>query len=315
MIREAQDRFLKRRFGVFNHYLYTIQNNANCQNNQQKGRTDWNECVNELDVGLIARQLKEINAGYYFITVMQGSEFMLAPNSTFDRIAGVRAGECCARRDVISELYDELSKYDIDLYLYYTGDGPYQNEAIGKRFGFTEPRTNISMDFVKNWSGVLEEYAVRYKDKVKGWWIDGCYRDTFGYTSELLKPYLDACLKGNPDALVATNGGLKDNIESNYEGESFVCGEFNDFEHYPKQRFYKNAMAHILAPLGIHNNGIGTGWASTGLRNDGKYLTEYIKKVNDIGGVVSIDIALNRDGSFDFEQLETLKYVGKNIRG
>ena len=36
-------------------------------------------------------------------------------------------------------------------------------------------------EFIEKWASVLEEYAVRYGDKVKGWWIDGCY-DYFGYT-------------------------------------------------------------------------------------------------------------------------------------
>ncbi len=45
-----------------------------------------------------------MNAGYYFITLMQGSKHMLAPNKTYDSIAGTKPGEACAVRDLPMEL-------------------------------------------------------------------------------------------------------------------------------------------------------------------------------------------------------------------
>ena len=58
--------------------------------------------------------------------------------------------------------------------------------------------------FVKNWASVLEELSVRYGEKVRGWWIDGCYDETFlRYDDELMSHYDRAVKKGNPDALVA----------------------------------------------------------------------------------------------------------------
>jgi hypothetical protein len=38
--------------------------------------------------------------------------------------------------------------------------------------GWQDPVTEV---FVQKWASVLEEYTVRYGDKVSGWWIDGCY--------------------------------------------------------------------------------------------------------------------------------------------
>ena len=39
----------------------------------------------------------------------------------------------------------------------------------------------FTIEFFEKFSKVLEEYAVRYGDKVKGWWIDSCY-DYFNVT-------------------------------------------------------------------------------------------------------------------------------------
>ena len=185
------DKMKDKKWGVFNHYLYNIQNNPTFPNNQGAGETDWHTCTEALDVENIARTLHEVGAGYYFITSMQGRKYMIADNEYYRSLVGNEAAdECLSRRDLIEDLYQALSKYGIDLYLYFTGDGPYKDEKIGSQYGFIEPREkNITMEFVQKWAKTLESYAVKYGKKVNGWWVDGCYDDWFGYTEELLHPY------------------------------------------------------------------------------------------------------------------------------
>jgi len=317
----AKDRFYNRKWGVFNHYLYVLQNDPTCPNSYGK-QTDWDTLVNEFDVESVAKTLHEIGAGYYVITIMQGTKHMLSPSAKFDEIAGTKPGEACATRDLIEELADSLEKYDIDLFLYFTGDGPYRDHPEGDRFGFVEPRNvGVTKSFVEKWASVLEEYAVRYGEKVKGWWIDGCYKEVFKYTDELLEILYKACKKGNPDALVSLNNGIGNgDIISGYTYEDFLCGEQEDFTVIPKQRFYGNAQAHILAPLGVYSKKVGeedfvdvAGWGCFGAKHDKEYLADYVKKVHQAGGVVTFDIGVYRDGKFDPVQVEILKYVGKNV--
>lgn len=311
-IRIAQDRFLSRRFGVFNHFLYGNPSDGVEQLRSQRP-LDWNKCVDGFDVEDMARRLHEVGAGYYCITLMQGSKYMLAPNATYDKIAGTQPGEACARRDLVMELADALAVYDIDLYLYYTGDGPHLDEVIGPRFGYGEPRGQVTMDFVRNWAAVLREYAVRYGDKVKGWWIDGCYREYFGYTDELLAPYYDACKAGNPNCLVSLNNGLQ-GFAKNYIREDFVCGEFNDFVDLPTSRFSDGAQTHILAPLGrgVEDNE-WTRWRSRGARRDGAYMLDYVRRANAAGMPVTIDVYVGHDGSWDPEQQAVLREIGEGL--
>ena len=308
------DKFYDYRWGVFNHFISVIQNNPSLPNSYGKC-TSWDELIDGFDVKKLARALNEIGAKYYVITVMQGTEFMLAPNATFDKIAGTKPGEACSTRDLIMELADALDRYNIDLFLYFTGDGPYKNEKIGAKFGFIEPRSDgVTMEFVKRWASVLEEYSLRYGDKIKGWWVDGCYRDHFKYTDELLEPLYKACKSGNPDAIVALNGGVGNKFEMNYPDEDFVCGEFNTLDCLPRERFINGkAQAHILAPLGTGDSGIGATWGSFGLGYTKEYIADYIRRVHDAGGVVTLDIGVYRDGSLDEEQVSALKYVAKNI--
>lgn len=60
---------------------------------------------------------------------MHGKRYMCSPNSTYDKIGELNPGEACSVRDLPMDLYKALSKYGIDLYLYYTGDGPHKDEV------------------------------------------------------------------------------------------------------------------------------------------------------------------------------------------
>lgn len=314
-----KDRFYNHKMGVFNHYLSVLQNNPICPHSYGR-HTDFDTMVNEFDVDLVARTLHEIGAGYYVLTVMQGEKYMIAPNATFDRIAQTKEGEACSRRDLIWDMIHALEPYGIDLFLYFTGDGPYKDHPEGDRFGFVEPRERgVTRPFVERWASVLGEYSVRYGAHVKGWWIDGCYRDYFGYTNELLALYYNACKEGNPNALVGLNNGVvHTEMCAGVPFEDFICGECTDFDKVPSSRFFGGAQAHVLAPLGTRadwmpkeliEDVIGPGWGQFGVKRSAEYLADYVDRVHRAGGVVTFDIGVYRDGRFDPEQVEVLRYV------
>ena len=298
------DRLYEKKWGIFTHYLHDEQNNPERPHNLGAGKTSWDECVNALDVEKLADTAARIGAGYFFFTVQQGTANLIAPNAAFDAIAGTKPGEACSTRDLIEDLYRALSKRGIDLYLYYTGDGPHKHPEISKKFGFTDDMIpgGMTTDFVKKWAVVLEEYTVRYGEKVCGWWIDGCYREWFGYNDEQLALYYDAIKKGNPKAIVAMNDGVDIKYRKYYWREDFVCGEMNDVNVIPKSRFIHGAQAHLLAPL-------GETWAEHGCRYSGGYLKRFTELCNEAGGVVTYDLALDRDGTLDPESIAALSAI------
>lgn len=309
------DRLNSKKWGVFHHYLYNIQNNPDFTNNQNAGQTDWQSCTRGLNIKHLAKTLYEIGAGYYFITVMQGRKYMIAENQAYRNIIGDGAAdECLSKRDLIEELYQELRQYDIDLYLYFTGDGPYKDEEFGRLFGFIEPRQNVSAEFVQKWSDVLKEYALRYGAKVKGWWLDGMYQEEFGYTEELMQPYYLAIKEGNPDAVVSFNNGVRPDLYRHYSKEEFTSGEQVDLSVIPQSRFCNGAQTHILLPIGAEERGIGATWAGGGLNFTKEELCDYAENVISAGGVVSFDCKLNRDGTMDAQQIEALRYIGSRLK-
>ena len=53
---------------------------------------EWNDMVDSVDTDRLARTLHEMGCGYYFITVMQGTRFMIAPNDAYSHITGIAPG-------------------------------------------------------------------------------------------------------------------------------------------------------------------------------------------------------------------------------
>ena len=68
---KATDRFLSRKWGVFNHYLYSVQNGDNILRNPSGVIMDWNEHINCFDAEKLAFNLNKMGAGYYMFTLMQ----------------------------------------------------------------------------------------------------------------------------------------------------------------------------------------------------------------------------------------------------
>ena len=63
------DWFLAKKYGVFVHYLASLQNNPD--HVASLGRqTSWDECVREFDVAKFADRMREAGAGYVIFTVI-----------------------------------------------------------------------------------------------------------------------------------------------------------------------------------------------------------------------------------------------------
>ena len=168
------DWFAAKKYGVFVHYLAGLQNDPD--HVASLGRqTSWDDCVREFDTEKFAERMHEAGAGYVIFTIMQRSRFLIAPNATFDRKTGYRPGEACATRDLVEDLYQSLDKRGIALMLYWTGDGPVDDPKAAQAMGWPT-NGQVTEEFVKNWAEVAREYGLRYKNKVKGYWTDGCYR-------------------------------------------------------------------------------------------------------------------------------------------
>lgn len=297
------DWFVKAGYGVFVHYLEGIQNNPE-QLHSLGRHTSWEECVREFDTERFASDVEASGAGYVMFTVMQISRFMIAPNATFDRISGYQPGEACATRDLIEDLYQSLNKRNIRLMLYWTGDGPRADEKAGAAYGCGNP---VSKAFVQKWADTFREYGERYGDKIAGIWCDGCY-SFIGYDDEKLGILAEGLRAGSAARIIALNPGVDPGVRSYTPHEDYTCGEQNEFFEVPAERYLDGEQWHILSFLSK------TWWAEPGVGYKKGQFAEYVRQVNQRGGVVSVDVMLFRDGGLDRSQVEALKAAGVELR-
>lgn len=289
------DWFKKAGFGLFFHYLYALQNNKESPNSQGK-QTSWDECVNEFNTDTFAWQVNETGTKYVIFTMMQITRFLCAPNETYNKFTGYKPGEACSRRDLVEDLYQSLSKYDIKLMLYWTGDGPRKDEQAAQGLGYSK---KMPMEFVQNWAEVAADYGLKYKEKLAGWWVDGCYSFA-GYNDNRWTMLGKGLRKGFPDRIVAMNNPKEGRSHSSTANDDYTTGEQIDFIEVPVSRWRDGAQFHILSYLGEY-------WGQPGLKYEKSYLLDYVSNVIMHEGVVSIDVSLNRDGTLCEEQFLYLK--------
>jgi hypothetical protein len=297
----STDWFVKAGYGVFVHYLDSLQNDPDHVHSLGK-KTSWDECVREFDTERFADAVQEAGAGYVIFTVMQLSRCMIAPNDTFDRITGYAPGEACSTRDLIEDLYQSLHRRNIPLMLYFTGDGPSRDPKAGPAYGCGSP---VSKEFVQKWADTFREYGERYGDKIAGVWCDGSY-EFIGYDQEKLGILAQGLRAGSDKRIIAMNPGVE--IRAYSPHEDYTCGEQNAFYEMPVQRYLNGEQWHILSFLSK------TWWGEPGTGYTKSQLAEYVFNVNQRGGVVSIDVALFRDGGLDRSQIELLKAVRKELK-
>eukprot|EP01043_Picozoa_sp_COSAG02_P080900 COSAG02_NODE_19467_length_880_cov_1.244558_1_plen_134_part_00 len=94
--------------------------------------------------------------------------------------------------------------------------------------------------------------------------------------------------------------------------EDYTAGESNDFTDVPRSRWVTATVPtldggprnvtiqwHALAFL-------GRTWGAPGLSVSAAQLAEYTRKVQAVGGVISVDLQLFRNGSLNAQQVATL---------
>lgn len=225
------DWFCDAGWGVFVHYLWDVQNVGGRENTQGKPPTTWDALVREFDTEKFAEQVQETGAPYVFFTPMQRTRYLIAPNATYDRLTGYKPGEARSTRDLVADLYRSLDKRGIKLMLYWTGDGPREDAQAARGMGGWNGQ--VSDQYVRNWAAVAAEYSRRYGDKVKSWWVDGCYAH-IGYNEARWRVLSQGVKAGNPHAIIALNNPAMAYANSSTDCDDFTTGEVNAFTDIPE---------------------------------------------------------------------------------
>jgi alpha-L-fucosidase len=298
--REKGKAWLKQaKFGVFVHYL--------------GGGPAWNDKVESFDVEKFAIQLHQTGASYLIFTLGQNSGYYCSPNATYEKYAGYKTGRRCSRRDLPMEIAEALAEKGIRLMLYLPSRSPQRDKQAMAGLHDVHERQPAPQEFTKRWSEVIAEWSQRYGKKISGWWFDGSYNTT-GW-DDLTKRYnwntwAAASRVGNPESILAFNPGTR--IDKAFtaltDQQDYTAGEQNKFQVTPQTNpAPKELQWHILSFLGTH-------WAAKdGPTHSDQYMIDYVRKVNALGGTVSIDVNVSSDGKIYPPHLRQLIAIGKAV--
>lgn len=305
-------------WGVFCHYL--------CEDRSMTAE-DWNKQVDSFDIDGLVKQLQQVKAPYFFITVGQGSGHYCSPNETYDRITGMTPSKC-SKRDIIKELYEALTPVGIKLLVYIPADGSWADKEVAKKLGMPKHWNDEEflrnwqkgevwaqfrwVEFMRNWEEICREWSERWGTNVHAWWVDGCYEKDYRYPENEepnFKTFADALRAGNPNALVAFNPGILAPVIHYTNQEDYTAGEIatvlpecsGPFVTGPHDH---QARLHILSYL-------GEAWGKVGLpRFPDEMVCGYTKHVTSKGGAISWDVPIETTGLINDQFIDQLWAIG-----
>lgn len=305
-------------WGVFCHYL---ADTASHSDPTPLTPDDWNRQVDAFDLKGFAAQIESTGARFVYVTIGQNSGFFCAPNETYDEIVGLKPSKL-SRRDLISDISDELKARGIDLLAYLPAGAPAADplavEALGWEWGFEggwpggwQTRTGKRLaEFQLKWEAIIRDWSLRFGDKVRGWWIDGCYFPDEMYRHEdapNFHTFAAALRSGNPDALVAFNPGVKYPIITMTEAEDYTAGEINECERVQCEgRWIEQAQWFMLSYL-------GQTWGKGPVRYSDEQALAFTKDAVEHEGVVAWDAPIWPNGLIPEEFIDQLRAIGKGL--
>jgi alpha-L-fucosidase len=294
------DWFKDARMGAFMHFLPASSNDL--------------KLVDQFDVEGLANQLESMGAKYFVLTLGQNSGFFNSPNATYDRIAGFKAGERCATRDLPADVAKALQKKGIRLMLYLPCQTPNQDRQAQKAFGINAASGDqpVNLEFASKWASVIQEWSDRYGENVAGWWFDGGYAH-IQFNNAIAEVYAKAVKHGNPKAIVTFNPGVR--VAHYTAAEDYTAGELDTpFDQIPASRWLDGSQWHALTF-------VGSFWGRRDTRIQSEAWARWVRTVTDKGGVITLDMGPNYDpaagpiGSFAPEQVRQVQAIHKALTG
>jgi len=297
-------------WGVMTHYLHDWIMRGTPRD--QLTVENWNRLVDGFEVEALADQLHAVGAGWYQISIGQNSGFYLAPNPTYDRIVGA-APSRLSRRDLVADLARALAKRGIKLMVYLPSGAP-GGDAVARQALHWANGPQRNAEFQRNWEAVIRDWSERWGASVAGWWFDGCYWPNEMYRhpeAPNFATFAAAARAGNPQSAVAFNPGVVYRTISLTPDEDFIAGEIDRPDQWTAKRNFDGLVdgvqIHVLSYL-------GETWGRGAPRFTPEQAIAFSRKVAGVGGAITWDTPIQKNGTFAPEFVAELKAIGEAMK-
>jgi hypothetical protein len=274
----------------------------------------WNRTIANFDVATFVEDVVKTGAGYVIFGLGQTSGYYSSPNAAYLSITNTQPGQYVPTRDLMLEVAQGLKKKGIATLAYVAADGPTAAPAeIINNFPVRSD-TASDPDFRKRFNQMIREWAERWGTDVAGWWIDGAWVD--GYSNPIdgqtnLNELISAARAGNPTALIAANPS-SGKFTTLTDRQNFLAGEDTYFSRLPSPTTTNSGNQQAWHTISF----LGTNWGEpSATRYSDRQLINYIQAVNQGGGIVTMDVAVDNNGHLSSMQVAQVASVKTAVRG
>lgn len=285
---------------------------------------EWNARADAFDVDGLVKQLVSIKAPYFFMTVGQNSGHWCSPNATYEKLVG-RQPSFCSKRDLMMDIAEALAPHNIKLMAYGISGAPTHDPIATRNLewewgfdcedhvghGWAKRKGNRLYAFQHKWEAICQEWALRWGNRIHGWWIDGCYFADEMYRhpdAPNFESFTAALKAGNPNAIVAYNPGVYVPVISHTEHEDYTAGEVDlplaECNGPWIERNGHKARFHVLTHVGER-------WGSAILQYTDDIASAYTVDTMLNGGCVTWDAHCGKNGLIDERSLAQLGAIGR----
>ena len=192
----------------------------------------------------------------------------------------------------------------------------YINGPLGfgyPRYGGATPE--VQQAFIANYTDILTEMGMRYKDKIAGYWFDTMISIFKDFPQLPFEDLYNATKVGNKDRIICHNAWIWPDVSP---WQDYWPGEVQHPVAPPENGFMKNGPSpdlpyQVLLTMEKH---------SWGARRSGiidpkftsEELASYIKACMENGGAVTINMSIYQDGTVGDKALQVMRGVKERIR-
>jgi hypothetical protein len=330
------DWFYKAKYGLSHHLLkeFIARDFTPVPERWDASKQTWAQFIDQFDVKEYAKQVNESGAKFVLLTLNQNSGYYLTPIAAYDRamrkagLIGDGPNPMTSTRDLPLEIMDELAKYGIKVMLYHPSNPPNGAHWKGTDYKVTSevfhytPGKNGAPGAVARQlvNEIISELAIRYGEKLAGFWFDGFYKEPASVYNNMgnaynIADFATAAKKGNPYRIVAYNVGwdgpfVKSTVYSDYSsGENPWLKKLP-----PRGRFVGNDCQRMnWGVLGRMDNPVH-GWGCPGVSKKTDFVVERVNASNSLGSVVILDTRVNIFGVLDPLQCAQLRAVKEAVK-
>ena len=298
-------------FGIMVHYLSSISD-------REGNRIDFNEMADKFDIPAFMDNLEKMGAKWIIFPFGQNTGYYWSENPYIEEKISGR----CSKRDIMLEVATACKERDIKFIAYLPCE--MDDCEVNMRNAFKWDESPDKHTFMELWMQAIEYWAKKLGDSLSGWWFDGSYESREKYFKRThdwdnqrydVPRWFAAARAGNPDCKVAICRGANDRSYVFFE-QDYFAGECNDLEFVPLAAVQDGIQRHSLVWIDCYwavSGAVGNPDIPNAPRFTDDELYDWVKKHNDIGSGVTLNIGIYNDSSLIEESVEQICRIRKRL--